>query len=151
MVTCLPIALKDLATLGDRAQSRAYPGIKVHKGRFAFSSPELPVQRFGLGVQPYVVIMGLGLEDEGEEPDLSAVNWIESMTVKKVVASTLAESVMPNWHNKAGRWREAVQKGKFTKCLPSAVWPAPIEEDDEETEQEAGSQESEGRLHLRQK
>ena len=41
MVTCLPVALKDLGTLGDKANSRTSPGIKVYKSKFTFSSPEL--------------------------------------------------------------------------------------------------------------
>ena len=145
MVTCLPVALKDLGTLGDKARSRAYPGIKVHKGKFVFSSPELEIQRFGLGTQPFVFVTGLEVEEEGQEVDLSQVNWLQSMAIKKVVCNTLGESVMPNWHNKAGRWREATQKAKFSKLMPPAVWPAPIEEDDLETEQEESSPESEGR------
>ena len=145
MVTCLPVALKDLGTLGDKARSRAYPGIKVHKGKFSFSSPELAIQKFGLGTQPYLFVTGLDVEEEGQEQDLSQVNWLRSMDIKKVVCNTLAESVMPNWHNKAGRWREATQKAKFLKVTPSTVWPAPIEEDDLETELEESSPESEGR------
>ena len=116
--------------LGDKARSRAYPGIKVHKGKFVFSSPELEIQRFGLGTQPFVFVTGLEVEEEGQEVDLSQVNWLQSMAIKKVVCNTLGESVMPNWHNKAGRWREATQKAKFSKLMPPAVWPAPIEEDD---------------------
>ena len=60
------------------------------------------------------------------------------------MSNTLAESFMPNWHNKAERWREAVQKGKFPRMAPATVWPAPMEEDVLETEQEDRSPESVG-------
>ena len=55
---------------------------------------------------------------------------------------------MPNWHNKAARWREASQKGKFVKQVPSSLWPAPVMEDDQQTEPEQGS-ESEGETQER--
>ena len=96
MVTCLPVALKELGTLGDKAQRRTYPGIKVYKSKFTFSSPELTNQRFGLGNQPYMFVSGLEVGEGEEEPDLSEVNWLTSMMVKRIVGNTLAESIMPN-------------------------------------------------------
>ena len=139
MVTCLPVSLDEMGTLGGQVKSRAYPGIKIHKGKFKFSSPELPGQRFGLGNLPFLTVSGLDWEDE-DNLDLSNVRWMSSMEVKRSVSNTLAESVMPSWHNKAGRWREAAQKNKFTKQMPAEIWPAPLMEDDVET---AGEQDSE--------
>ena len=82
MVTCLPVALKDLDTMGEKTNSRTYPGIKVYKSKFTFSSPELVGQRFGLGNQPYMLVSGLEVGGGGAEPDLSEVMWLSSMTVK---------------------------------------------------------------------
>ena len=134
LVTCLPVAMSELGTLGGHAKSRTYPGIKITKGKFKFAGQELPGQRFGLGIVPYVVITGL--DGEEDEMDFTSVNWMSSMKIKTMVSNTLAECVMPNWHNKAGRWREATQKGKFAKQMPSEIWPAPVMEDDAETEEE---------------
>ena len=119
------------------------PGIKVHKGKFKFSNPELPGMRFGLGNLPFMFVSGLNWEEEDDALDLNSVTWMQSMRIKTAVSNTLAEAVVPNWHNKAGRWREATQKGKFVKQMPNVLWPAPVMEDDQETEPEQGS-ESEG-------
>ena len=143
MVTCLPVSLDEMGTLGGQVKSRAYPGIKIHKGKFKFSSPELQGQRFGLGNLPFLVVSGLDWEAE-DNVDFSTVHWMSSMDIKRVVSNTLAECPLPVWHNKAGRWREATQKGKFTKQMPNEIWPAPVMEDDIETAGELDS-ESEGR------
>ena len=143
MVTCLPVPLAEVGTLGGHARSRSYPGIKVHKGKFKFSNPELPGMRFGLGNLPFMFVSGLNWEEEDDALDLNSVTWMQSMRIKTAVSNTLAEAVVPNWHNKAGRWREATQKGKFVKQMPNVLWPAPVMEDDQETEPEQGS-ESEG-------
>jgi hypothetical protein len=143
MVTCLPVSLAEVGTLGGLAKSRAYPGIKVHKGKFKFSNPELPGMKFGLGNLPFLVVSGLNWEEGEDAVDLTSINWMSSMAIKTAVSNTLAEAVVPNWHNKAGRWREASQKGKFVKQVPNSQWPAPVMEDDQETEPEQGS-ESEG-------
>ena len=119
----------------------------MHKGKFKFSSPELPSMKFGLGNLPYMVVSGLNWREEEDAVDLTNVNWMPSMTIKTAVSNTLAEAVVPNWHNKAARWREASQKAKFTKQVPNSLWPAPMMEDDRETESEKGS-ESEGERGL---
>ena len=143
MVTCLPVSLAEVGTLGGLARSRSYPGIKVHKGKFKFSNPELPGMNFGLGNLPFIVVSGLDWEEGEDAVDMTNINWMSSMTIKTAVSNTLAEAVVPNWHNKAARWREASQKGKFVKQVPSSLWPAPVMEDDQQTEPEQGS-ESEG-------
>ena len=143
MVTCLPVPLAEVGTLGGHARSRSYPGIKVHKGKFKFSNPELSGMKFGLGILPFMFVSGLNWEEEDDALDLNSVTWMQSMRIKTAVSNTLAEAVVPNWHNKAGRWREATQKGKFVKQMPNVLWPAPVMEDDQETEPEQGS-ESEG-------
>ena len=115
----------------------------MHKGKFKFSNPKLPGMRFGLGNLPFMVVSGLNWEEGEDAVDLTRINWMASMTIKTAVSNTLAEAVVPNWHNKAARWREASQKGKFVKQVPNSLWPAPVMEDDNETEPEQGS-ESEG-------
>ena len=146
MVTCLPVALADRGTLGDMAKSRTYPGIKIHKGKFRFASPELPNQKFGLGNQPFMVLTDVEV-GEDDEVDLSNVSWLTSMGIKTMVANTLAEATLPNWHNKTSTWKEAVQKKKFVRKAPGSVWPAPIQEDGEETASEQDP-ESEGETGL---
>ena len=142
MVTCLPVSQADLGTLGGMVKSRTYPGIKIHKGKFKFASPELSNQKFGLGNQPFVVLTDVEVGEDGEM-DLADVNWLTSMVIKRMVSNTLAESTLPNWHNKTSTWKEAVQKKKFIRKAPSSVWPAPIQEDGEETASEKDP-ESEG-------
>ena len=85
-----------------------------------------------------MLVSGLEVEGGGTESDISGVKWLASMTVKRIVHNTLAESFMPNWFNKAGRWRQAVQKGKFSRVAPVTVWPARIEEDDLGSSPESG-------------
>ena len=55
---------------------------------------------------------------------------------------------MPNWHNKYPRWREVTLKGKFSNILPSSLWPASMQEDDNETETDNDS-ETEGEKCIR--
>ena len=137
-ILAVPVTLKKVPSLEGQATSRAYPGIKIAKGKFKFASPEAAEQRFGLGIQPWFIIEDLVEEEEGGQ-DLSGVNWLPSMDVKKNVAETLGSATVPNWHSKGARWKEAVAKKQFSKVAPSEIWPKPREESDES---------SEGELHV---
>ena len=59
------------------------------------------------------------------------------------------DHVFPNWHWKANKWLDAIQKVKFTKMLPASLWPVPILEDEQETEDETREEsEDEGECEL---
>jgi hypothetical protein len=144
MVVCVPRGLNELGELGGQVDTNSFPGIKIHKGHFEFSSPEAEKDKYGMGNMPFIVAAGVEW-DEGVPVDVTNINWMSSMVMKKAVCDTLAEAVKPNYHHKRGPWDAAVHKGRFVKVAPSSVWPSPVMEDDQDTEVEEGDKsETEG-------
>ena len=135
-IVAVPVTLDKVGSLEGQASSRSFPGIKIAKGKFKFASPESAEQRFGLGIQPWFIIPDLVEEEEGGGLDLTAVNWLSSMEVKRMVVATLGTATLPNWHSKSSTWKKAVSKKGYEKVAPSETWPQPILEDDEDSELE---------------
>ena len=138
VIMAVPVTLKNVGSLEGQATSRGFPGIKIAKGKFRFASPETAEQKFGLGIQPWFIVSDLVEEVEGGL-DLTAVNWLASMEVKRVVAETLRSATVPNWHSKSTRWKEVVAKRKYEKTAPPNIWPEPILENELDTEPEKQS------------
>ena len=138
-IMAVPVTFKKLGSLEGEPASRGYPGIKIARGKFKFASPETEDQKFGLGIQPWFIIPDLVEEAEGGGLDLTAVNWISSMEVKKTVVATLGTATLPNWHSKGTTWRKAVSKKGYEKMAPPETWPQPLLEDDQDSELEEKS------------
>ena len=146
-IMAVPVTLKNVAGLEGRPSSRSYPGIKIARGKFKFASPESAEQRFGLGIQPWFVISDLPEEKEGGQ-DLTGVNWLSSTNVKKVVADTLRNATLPNWHAKSTRWKDSVSKKAYETVAPSESWPEPMLEDDQDTELDKSSDDGESEIQI---
>ena len=146
-ILAVPVTLNRVASLQGQPISRAFPGIKIAKGKFKFASPEASEQRFGLGIQPWFIIADLVEEEEGGQ-DLTGVNWLPSMDVKKTVAETLGGATVPNWHSKGARWKEAVAKKQFAKVAPSETWPEPRGETDDSSEGEQLVSDDDGEFEI---
>ena len=121
------------ATYGEDVNSRGFPGIRIHEGRATIVTPEEPEHRFGLGIQPFFLVRGAPLVEDGEV-DTTEVQFPSSMGAKVAVVRLLQSAVFPNWNWKRAPWEEAVRARKFTKRQPSELWPSPVEEDENETE-----------------
>ena len=132
-IMAVPVTLKKVGSLEGEPASRSYPGIKIARGKFKFASPETEEQKFGLGIQPWFIVSDLLEEAEGGQ-DLSGVNWLSSMTVKKIVAMTLGSANLPNWHSKSSRWKDTVSKKVYEKVMPPETWPQPRQEYDGDSE-----------------
>jgi hypothetical protein len=139
IIMAVPVTLKKVGGLEGQATSRGFPGIKIAKGKFRFASPETAEQKFGLGIQPWFIVSDLVEEEEGGL-DLTAVNWLASMDVKRMVAATLRSATLPNWHSKSARWKDVVAKKRYEKTAPPNSWPEPILENDLDTELEKQSE-----------
>ena len=131
MVVGVPVNVSSLGTLGEKVHSRSFPGIRVHKGKFKFANPELPMHCYGLGIQPFYIVSDVRMNEDGMV-DPEGVKWPTSM----MIVTMLRSAILPNWHWKYSKWTEAVEKGKFTRVFLSSLWPVPIEEDDQVTEGE---------------
>jgi hypothetical protein len=125
MVTVMPV--NEVGDIVVQYEAPEYPGIKVHGGKFKFSSPEGPEHQFGIGNLPYFNVSEVDWVG-GVPQGVQDITWAASMVVKSAVADTLAAAVTPNWHKKATGWRDAVDKNKFSKQPPASVWPSPVME-----------------------
>ena len=143
LVSVVPGSMDSLVnTYGQDVASRAFPGIRVHEGRAKLVRVEEREQRWGLGTQPFYVVSDGNLDETGEV-DLSAVRFPSSMTIKKAVVALMQSAVMPNWHWKRGQWDEAIRTKKYSRRHPEDRWPAPVEEDGQDTESEESGTEGE--------
>ena len=129
-------------TYGDEAGRRGYPGIKVHEGRAKIVISEEPEHRWGLGVQPFVLVKDAPVDDRGAVITAD-IRYPSSMDIKLAVVGLLSSATIPNWHHSRAAWEKAVNSRKFSSRAPQEVWPAPRVEDDADTELESSS-ESEG-------
>ena len=94
------------------------------------------------GTQPFFLVSD-GTLDEVGEMDLMQVQFPASMDIKKSVVGLMQSAVLPNWHRSCGPWTDAVKAKKYAKRHPEERWPAPIEEDDQETQSEESDAEGE--------
>ena len=140
LTVAVPGEIKTLvSTYGQESGSRGFPGIRIHEGRAKIVSPEEVEHRWGLGVQPFYLITDGVLDSQGEV-DTSLVRFPGSMDIKLSVTSLLQSAGVPNWHWKQGNWDEVVKSQKYNKRQPDDSWPAPRQENEDETE---ASEESE--------
>ena len=134
LLSAIPGSVDTLETLyGEEVHSRGFPGIRIHEGRAKLVTPEEQEHRYGLGIQPFFVFRGARV-DEGGEVDTSELEFPASMDTKAAVVGMFQSAVIPNWSWKHAQWDEAVRAKKFGKRLPAEMWPSPIQEDANMTE-----------------
>ena len=148
VVVAVPCALSQvMSTYGAEATSRGFPGIRIHEGRGRLVTREEPEQKFGLGIEPYYVIVNAKLDLDGEYVT-EGVQFPPSMAIKKSVVKVLQSGMVPNWHFKRGQFEESVKVKKYKKKEPDVMWPDVLPENDVDTSVESITEGEKWRLSL---
>ena len=127
------------STYGADAGRRGYPGIKVHEAHCKIVISEEPEHRWGLGVQPFVLVKDASVDERGAVIT-EDISYPSSMDIKFAVVGLLSSATVPNWHHGRAGWEKAINSRKFSSRVPQEVWPAPRVEDAVETEVEDSSE-----------
>ena len=112
------------STYGADAGRRGYPGIKVHEGRCKIVISEEPEHRWGLGVQPFVLVKDASVDERGAVIT-EDISYPSSMNIKFAVVGLLSSATVPNWHHSRAAWEKAINSRKLSSRAPQEVWPAP--------------------------
>ena len=148
VVVAVPGPLSQVtSTYGTEATSRGFPGIRIHEGRGRLITREKPEQKFGLGIEPYYVLVDGKLDDDGEYV-LDDVQFPSSMAIKKSVVKVLQSGMVPNWHFKRGNFEETWKSKKWKRKEPDSTWPDVWPENDVDTSVESFTEGRKWRLGI---
>ena len=137
VVVAVPCPLAQVTSIyTSEANSRGFPGIRIHEGRGRLITREEPEQRYGLGIEPFYVIIDGKLDDNGEFVT-EGVQFPTSMAIKKSVVRVLQSGMVPNWHYKRGQFEDSVKSKKYKTKKPESTWPDVWPENDVDTSVES--------------
>ena len=141
-IGAVPLNMSELVA-DKNSGSRAYPVIRLHDLRAKIFPLEEDHHHWGSAFQPIMIVSG-ALADEEGNLELDEMEWPASWDVKSTAATMMQSATMPNWHFNYEKWANSVRDKSYQRREPLVRWPAPLEENNDDTEESDAGDDTDG-------